>query len=337
MKITKIATMHVAVPYIPAIRKYRPTEHTDTPILLIKMYTDEGIVGVGEGERGQDVEALAPQWIGRDPFKVNLRETHPPFQTALYDIVGKALALPVWRLMGDMVRDKVAVNYWSCYMAPEDTAREAEVAVKQGYKTHKLKARPWDIVRQAELITKAAGPDYAIIVDPNGTFETPAATVRIARELEERGYNIQCFEDPIPKGHNKQLALMRQKFDIPIAPHLGQPLDVLEALKAGAADMFNLSGNFDSVYRSAALADAEGLPVWIQIAGLSLGVAAAFATHACVVIRNAILPADTLHFLREDDLLLEHPLDPKDGYLEVPQGPGLGVELDERAVERFQV
>ncbi len=335
MKITKVETIHVALPFIPAIRKYRPQEQTDRPILLIKLYTDEGIVGIGEGGRGQQVEEETPQWIGVDPLQVNLRTTQAPFQAALYDIVGKALGVPAWRLMGDEVREVIPLNYWSCYMDPRDTAREAEVGASLGFKVHKLKARSWDIVEQCQLIAKAAGPDYAIVVDPNGTFETTIQTLKIARALED--YSIQCFEDPIDKPLFHQLAVLRGQMDIPLAPHLASPVDTLLAVRLGCADMFNFSGNLDVVLRSAAIAQTEGIPVWIQIAGLSLGVAAAFATHACTVIPNATLPADTLHFLREDDLLKDHPLTPVEGAVRVPEGPGLGVELDEKAVERYRV
>ncbi|HIE26989.1 TPA: hypothetical protein EYP66_06855 [Candidatus Poribacteria bacterium] len=334
MKITKIETFKVAVPYIPAIRKYRPTEHTDRPILLIKVYTDEGIVGIGEGGRGGDVDHLIANWIGKDPMEMNLQTTGAPFQQALYDIVGKAHNLPAYKLMGDCYRDEVPVGYWSCYMAPKDTGKEAEVAAKRGFTNHKLKARPWDIVQQAEEITKAAGPDYAITVDPNDMFETVEQSVRLAKELEP--YNILCFEDPIAKDDFAGFRAIRSKVDISIAPHLGGPSNVLAAIKADAADMFNISGNLDSVLRCTAIADAAGMQVWLQVAGLSLGIAAAFATHVGAVVKNATLPADTLHFLKENDLI-GGALSPKNGHIKVPQSPGLGVELDEGALEKYRV
>lgn len=336
MKITKIETFKVAVPYIPAIRKYRPTEHTDRPILLIKVYTDEGIVGIGEGGRGGDVDHLIGNWIGKDPMEMNIQTTSAPFQHALYDIVGKARNLPAYKLMGDCYRDEVPVGYWSCYMDPKDTGKEAEVAAKMGFTNHKLKARPWDIVQQAEEITKAAGPHYGITVDPNGMFETVEQSVRLAKELEP--YNILCFEDPVDKKDFADFRAIRSQVReaIPIAPHLGSPASVLEAIKADAADMFNISGNLDSALRCTAVADAAGMQVWLQVAGLSLGIAAAFATHVGAVVKNATLPADTLHFLKENDLI-GGALPPKNGHIKVPQTPGLGVELDEDALAKYRV
>src|SRR3990172_9010032 len=107
MNIRKIETFKVGVPFIPAIRKYRPTEFRDTPILIVKVHTDEGIVGIGDGGRGANIDAQNPGWIGKDPFAVNLAEVDPPMAHALYDIVGKALKVPAYRLMGAKYRDRV--------------------------------------------------------------------------------------------------------------------------------------------------------------------------------------------------------------------------------------
>ncbi len=335
MKITQIETFRVAVPYIPAIRKYRPTEHTDRPTLLIRMHTDEGIAGWGEGGRAENVDDQIPAWIGRDPLAETLATAPLPFQQALYDIVGQALGVPAHRLMGSLHFPKVPVAYWSCYMAPEDTAREAARAVRLGFTVHKLKARPWDIVEQAERITQAAGPHYEINADPNFTFGGLPQTVRLARQLER--YTMQCLEDPFPWANFDQWRLLRERIDIPIAPHLLRAEDALNVLKANAADMMNITGNVATTLAIAALAEAAGLPVWLQTAGLCLGIGAAFSVHLHAVVRNATLPADTLHFLREHDLLVDRPLEPKEGLVTVPQGPGLGVDVDQTVLEQYRV
>ena len=336
MQITHIEQIKVAVPYIGAIREYRSNEPVEQPILLVEVHTDEGIVGLGDGGRGGDVSAEIPQWIGRDPSKVDLSQTSAPFSHALYDLLGKAAGLPAHCLMGSQRRSEVPVGYWSCHMDPKDTAREAERGAGLGFKTHKLKARPWDIVETVELMTKAAGRDYAIIVDPNFHFETLPASLQLARQLES--FNIFCFEDPFPFDDWDQYALFRQKSVIPLAPHLHTPVEVLTALRHQAADYFNLGGNnFDTTYRCAAIADAARCQVWLQEEkDLSLGVAAAYAAHVASVIPNAVIPLDILHFLRENDLV-HNALPPRDGFIPVPEGPGLGVELDREAVAHYRV
>ncbi len=222
MRITEIETIQVIVPYIPAIRKYRPNEEkTRGPIPIVRVHTDEGITGLGEGFRGQNFEAVAQRLLGADPLTINLAELDAPFHGALYDIVGKALKVPAYRLMGGKCRDRVPVGYWSCHMTPEDTAKEAEVGAKLGFTTHKLKARPEDIVRQVDLISKAGGPGYSVLVDPNFIFVSLTESMKIARQLES--YNILCFEDPFPWANNPtQYRLFRQRTDIPLAPHVSR-------------------------------------------------------------------------------------------------------------------
>lgn len=335
MKITKVETFKVAVPYIPAIYKYRPTEHIERPVLIIRVHTDEGIIGLGEGGRGGNVDAQIPNWIGRDPLKENLALVKPPFNQALYDIVGKAWGVPAYRLMGSCYRDKVPVQYWSCYMEPEDTAKEAEVGAKMGFKIHKLKARPWNIVETVRLMTEAAGPDYAVVVDPNMGFGDLTTSIKLARQLEK--YNIQCFEDPFSWHNWEQFALFRQKVDIPIAPHLHHPVEVLNAIKHEAADYFTIGcQTFDSTFRCAAIAHAANRPLWVQSPmGLGVGIDTAYATHMGAVVPNATIPDDILHFKEND--LIGGGLELKEGHITVPQTPGLGVELDEGALEKYRV
>ena len=78
------------------------------------------------------------------------------------------------------------------------------------------------------------------------------------------------------------------------------------------------------------------LPVWLQVVGLGLGVSGAYGTHVHAVVRNATIPSDSLHFTREDGLI-HGALTPKDGFVEVPTSPGLGIELDMDAVERYRI
>jgi muconate cycloisomerase len=242
--------------------------------------------------------------------------------------------VPVWRLIGDQQRERVPVAYWSCHMPPEATAREAERAVARGFRVHKLKARSWDVVRQAELISKAAGPDYAIRPDPNTAFRDVATAVRLGRRLEP--YNIECFEDPVPKHDLGWYRLLRQKLDIPQALHLGDPRDVLHAVRAGAVDCLNLGGNVARVLAGHGIAEAAGIPVWHQIAGLSLGIQAAFAVHVGCTLKNATMPSDELPFIHENDLV-GGALPAEDGHFRVPTGPGLGVQLDEAALGHYRI
>lgn len=333
MKITAIDVSVVDVPYIGPVRA---VGWANPPFFVIQVRTDDGLVGLGErwgGDKGE-IERIGQTLIGKDPLQVNLEVLEPPFQSAMYDLAGHQLGVPVWRLIGDQYRDRVPVAYWSCHMPPEETAKEAEKAAARGFRVHKLKARSWDIVRQAELISKAAGPDYAIRVDPNTEFRDVAHAVKLARQLEP--YNIESFEDPVLKHDVGWYRLLREKLDIPQALHLGRPEDVLAAVRAEAVDRLNLGGNVANALRCHAIAEAAGLQVWHQFAGLSLGIQAAFAVHLGSTLKNATIPSDELPFIHENDLI-GGALPAEEGYFRVPTGHGLGVQLDLAALKHYQV
>ena len=335
MKITKIERFITAVPHIPAIEKSRPGDFRERPIPILRVFTDEGIYGLGEGGRGERCDNLESQWLGVDPLKLNLTTLGGAMAMALFDIVGKALGVPAYRLMGTKHWDRVPVGYWSPPLEPKEFAAMAADGAREGYKTHKLKARPWNIVETVELMTQAAGPDYGIIVDPNFTFKDLHTSLKLAHQLEK--YNIEAFEDPFPYLPGwYQYRDFRQHSRIPLDPHLYDPKAIMSAIRAEAADMFNTGGSVETTLINAGMAEAAGMPVWLQVVGLGLGVSGAYGTHVHAVVRNATIPSDCLHFTRVDDLI-GGALRPKEGMVEVPDAPGLGVELDMAAVEHYRV
>ncbi|MAG37582.1 MAG: hypothetical protein CL878_15205 [Dehalococcoidia bacterium] len=333
MKITAIDVSVVDVPYIAPVRE---VGWNNPHFVVVQVRADDGQVGLGEvwGAAKSDVAQTAETLLGANPLTMPLQTLTSPFQAALYDLAGQALGVPVWRLIGDQQREQVPVAYWSCHMPPEATAKEAEQAVAKGFRVHKLKARSADIVRQVELITKAAGPDYAILADPNTEFRHVATAVGLAHQLEP--YNVECFEDPVLKHDLGWYRLLRQKLDIPQALHLSNPSDVLLAVRAEAVDRLNLGGNVASILASHAIAEAAQIPVWHQIAGLSLGIQAAFAVHVGCTLKQATLASDELPFIHENDLI-GGALPAEEGHFRVPAGPGLGIELDEAALRHYQM
>ena len=335
MKITNIEQFVTAVPHIPEIEKSRPGDYRERPITVIKVHTDEGIFGVGEGGRGGEIQNVNKNWLGVDPLSLNLTTMDGPFAMAMYDIVGKALGVPANKLMGSKHWDEVPVGWWSPPLEPAEFAEMAETGARLGYKTHKLKARPWNIVETVELMTKTAGPDYGIIVDPNMTFETLQTTLRIADKLEK--YNVQAFEDPFPRLPGwYQYRDFRRHSTIPLAPHIADSQLIMSAIRAEAADMFNTAGDVERAKGNAAIAESAGMPVWLQVVGLGLGISGAYGTHVHSVIPNATIPSDSLHFTRENDLI-GGALTPKNGLVKVPENPGLGIELDMVAVEKYRI
>ena len=142
-------------------------------------------------------------------------------------------------------------------------------------------------------------------------------------------YNIECYEDPVLKHNLDWYKFLREKTDIPQALPLGDPNAVLDAVKAEAVDCFNIGGNVATVLRSAAIAETVVCPIWLQTGGLCLSIQTAFSAHLQATLRNELMPCDELPFVRESSLVGDS-REIKDGYITVPEGPGLGIELDGR-------
>jgi L-alanine-DL-glutamate epimerase-like enolase superfamily enzyme len=150
------------------------------------------------------------------------------------------------------------------------------------------------------------------------------------------GYNVECFEDPVTQERAEWNRQIREKTIIPVALHSSRVLDILRHIRAEAVDYVNVGGSLETVFRAAHLTESAGIPIWIQIEGHCYDIQAAFNAHLNAVIPNATLPQDTLPFLREDTIVTE-PLWPDDGFVKVPEKPGLGIELDEKKIRRYRV
>ena len=242
--------------------------------------------------------------------------------------------MPAHKLIGEKYRDRVELAYWSPPMPAEATAAEAERAANMGFRVHKLKARKANIVETARLIREACGPDFQIRVDPNTEFGDLDTGLRLAREL--RPYNIEVYEDPIRFEDLSWYRRLREEVEVPVARHLGAPQGILENIRAGAVDAINMGGNVAGLRKSAAVAEAADLPIWVQIFAFGSCVASTFAAHIACTLPNCTMPIDELPHIRIDDLS-GGSMDLSNGAITLPEAPGLGVSLDMNAVKQYQI
>ena len=175
-----------------------------------------------------------------------------------------------------------------------------------------------------------AAPHLRVVLDPNQRFHTVDNAMKLARDLE--GLDV-IFEDPMPKDNWDDYRRLKEETSILIAPHLQNPRQVIAAVSAEAVDGINVAPSDWGFLDMARIAEAEGIPVW-QASNVDLGVFDAFRLHASAATANCTLGSDLCgNFVHEHSLLAE-PL-VHDGYAVVPDGPGLGVELDAEAVARY--
>jgi L-alanine-DL-glutamate epimerase-like enolase superfamily enzyme len=370
VKITAIETIPIQVPIEPrrATRGARGS-HLTSPFLLVKVHTDEGLVGLGEvsctpGWSGEDqttaahviAEYIAPRLIGRDPTEVerlsarirasvaNNPFTKAGLEMALWDLLGKSVGLPVYRLLGGPVRDYVPTKYSVSGLEPERAAEIAAWAVAQGFRTMKVKVgiEPEEDVARVRAVREAVGPNVRLGVDANGGWPVRTA-IRTIRQLEE--FNIYFVEQPTPDLDVAWLADVRAHVQIPVmADESVYTLqDAMAVVRAGAADVLSVyigkGGGIGPARKVAAVAEAAGLTCTIG-SNLELGVASAAMIHLAMAtpgIGAEEFPCDILSpFFYTDDVLAE-PLPIAGGSARPTERPGLGVELDDEKVEHYRV
>ena len=184
------------------------------------------------------------------------------------------------------------------------------------------------------MIEAACGPDFGIRVDPNTEFGDLETGLRLAEELLP--YNIEVYEDPIRFEDLSWYRQMREEVDVPVARHIGGPQEILENIRADAVDAVNTFGNVAGLRKSAAVAEAAGLPIWVQVFAFGSCVASTFAAHMVCTIPNCTMPIDELPHIRVDDLS-GGSMDLSNGAINLTDAPGLGISLDMEAVERYRI
>jgi L-alanine-DL-glutamate epimerase-like enolase superfamily enzyme len=329
MKIINAERLALNIPFANARvtrAMHRANSHGER-VYLYRVETDNGIIGYGEHGYVADPQRV----IGQNPLAiVNDDSIGFGLQMAVLDALGKDAGEPIHALLGPQVRKRCPISWWSIDMPPRDWAAEAKESVKRGYTCFKLKARPWwDILAQVEAIEKVVPADYKLDIDFNGLLVNCAAAQVMLRKLDPYR-NVGMYESPFYLFNDFDAArLLKQKVEKPLIEHWNEDL-----LHARACDGFVLAGTVNWLRNTDALIASFQKAYWLQLNGT--GLVTAYGMHLGSVLSRAQLPYITCHEHFKNDLL-KKPLEVKDGYIDVPDGPGLGVEVDEKAIERFTV
>jgi L-alanine-DL-glutamate epimerase-like enolase superfamily enzyme len=274
--------------------------------------------------------------IGRNPSELLADDSlGAGLQMALYDIVGKALGVPMYRLLGaPPVRDACPISWWNTKMPPEVLAEEAQDAVAEGYLAHKFKARPWfDVYEQVEAISAVTPQNYKVDIDWNTMLVSAGEATQVLRALD--GYErVGIFEDAIGRMDVAGQRFLRDRVGHPTATHFN-PVMFPTWIKEDAVDGFVVdAGGVSRFIQDGQTCAAFNKEFWLQIVGT--GLTTAYTLHLGAVLTHARWPAVTALNIYADDLIVD-PIVIEGGAGRVPQGPGLGVEVDESAIGKYRV
>ena len=367
MKITRVETIPVEVPLKEGLTtKTAGGEHVVSPYVVVRVHTDAGLVGLGEatlsprwsGETSPGCVAaieglIGPAITGQDPIAITaLRRTidgtirHNPFakaavEMALWDIAGKAAGQPVYQLLGGKVKEKLPMKMVVGAFPVDQAVALAQRFLDWGATCLKVKVGldPTTDIARVHAVREAAGPDIPIGIDANQGWDL--ATAR--RCLADMG-DLLFAEQPVPTTDPRDLARLRGDTRIPIMADesVFTLQDARRLTELGACDILSVypgkHAGIAATREIAHVARAAGV-VCSMGSNLELGIATAAMLHLAAAepsLDDARYPGDYLGPLYHQADLLKEPLQLGPSVARVPDGPGLGVELDEDQLERYR-
>ena len=341
LRITGVERIVVDVPFTPRCQEWNAREIGQWRISeIIRLTTDvPDIVGYGETilhyTWGRVPDAAVERVKGGNPADfLGDDSLGAGLQMALYDVAGKALGVPVYRLLNlPRVREWCPISWWNIDMPPQAFAEEAKTALANGYTAYKIKARPWwDVYAQVEAIGEVTPPHFRLDLDWNNMLLNAGNAAPVLTKLDtyER---VAIYESPIMQRDVEGHRQLRQKTTRPLALHFGDP-PFPTVVRDEVCDGFVVSGGVAGILRQGMLAGAFEKPFWLQMVGT--GLTTALSLHLGAVLPFAQWPAVNCLNNYADDLLAA-PLTIRGGYAQVPDAPGLGIEIDEQALTRFKM
>ena len=271
---------------------------------------------------------------------------------ALWDIKGKLYGAPVYELMGGTCRDKMRVYSWIGGDRPSDVARDALEKKAKGFSAIKMNATEElqmvdsyekidEVLERVAAIREAAGKHFGIAVDFHGRVHKPMAKI-LAKKLEE--FDLMFIEEPVLCDNMESFRDVARACNIPIATgeRLFSRWDFKRLLQGGYVDIIqpdlSHAGGITEVKKIAAMAEAYDVALAPHCPLGPIALAACIQLDATCA--NAVIQEQSIgiHYNKENDVL-DYLKDPsvfryKDGVVELPKAPGLGIEIDEEVVRR---
>lgn len=363
MKIAEIEIYAIHLPlYEPFIISYATYDYM--PSIIVKITTDTGLVGYGEGVADEHVtgeswkgtfeilkNTLAPKLIGENPM--NMERIHelmdaeiygvPTAKAAIdiacYDVAGKALGVPVYNLLGGRYHEEFPITHVLSIAAPEAMANEAEERVAAGYRSMKMKVgtNVTDDVLRIQAVRERVGEDIAIRVDVNQGWVNSANTLQGLQKLQD--CSLDWLEQPVRADDIDGMVEVKSKSSTPmmIDEGLRGVRDMREIIAKRAADKVNIKlmkcGGIYPATKLAHMAEMAGIECQIgSMVESSIGSAAGFHVAFSKKIITSVELTGPLKFSKDvGNLHYDVP------FIRLSGKPGLGIDIDEQVLQELTV
>lgn len=367
MKIESITTTLIDIPLLRPHR-FAVTSIDRQSVLIVRLRTEDGIEGIGEavvpggpwwgGESIEGIKALidgylTPMLIGKDALRVEeiaryldrsvagAQFAKAAIEMAIWDARGKALDVPLYELLGGLSREEIAVT-WALGIEPAAVLiEEIEAKLASGaHSSFKLKmgsADPADDAFRIVEVADALAATTSLRVDLNGSWSELTAT-RWLPVLEDAG--IEVIEQPIAAWNLEGQARLAARLTIPLMADesLRTPEDAMRLVQLQAADLFAVkiakSAGLSAVARIAAIAEAAGIGCHGGTT-IETSIGASASAHLFCASPGINAGSELFGPLLLADDVVEEPIIYSNGHIRPPDGPGLGIRLDEDKIKRY--
>ncbi len=363
MKITAIELYSIHLPlHVPFVVSYHTYNYM--PSVIVKMETDEGIIGYGEGVADEHVtgesnesvfhilkHTLAPVLIGKNPMEIE--KIHDLMNKSIYgsptakaaidiacfDIMGKKLNQPVYQLIGGRYHDEFPITHVLSIAEPEEMATEAAEMIKKGYRSFKMKVGT-DVrkdVKRISAVRAEVGEDIAIRVDVNQGWKNSATTLVALNQLQD--CDLDWIEQPVVADDLNGMVEIKAKTTIPlmIDEGLKGQREMLEIIQKNAAHKVNIKlmkcGGIYPAVKLAHQAELGGLECQIgSMVESSIGSAAGFHAAFSKKVITSVELTGPLKFSKDvGNLHYDVP------FIRLSEKPGLGIEVNEEILRELTV
>jgi muconate cycloisomerase len=338
-----------------------------TKCVVVRLTASDGTVGISSAEPSAGTkspgtaaelivtlrERIAPAFVGQDPSNINrlidmldkLAPTQPgagaAVEMACVDLVSRIQGVPIYTYLGGAVQDNVQFNGWIGMLPPDEAAAEARRWLKMGFRSAKIKVGSGVEADRDRIaaVREAVGSAMKLRIDANTQYDADTS-LKLCRVIKQ--FDLQLFEQPVPKDDIAGMARVRREGGIPVMADetISDHESLIAVIKAEAADFVKFgikqAGGILRASRMLATAEAARLPV-VMGHGFGLDPSTIAEIMLAASSRNVLPGLECVGPLKVKDTVATTRLDISSGSLPLPAGPGLGISLDEKKLEQYRL